>query len=395
MKIAYCDAFSGISGDMLVAALLDAGLRFDRLEAELARLPLDGYVLRRSERVVSGIRAVTFHVEVAGPQPARSFRSIAEMLKAGTLDPAVQATALEIFTRLAEAEARVHRVSVDEVHFHEVGAVDSILDIVGVAVGIHELGIRALYASPLPLGRGFVSTRHGRLPVPAPATTELLKGFPVRFEDGQSELVTPTGAAVIAALAQPNPPPLSISRTGYGAGQRDLRDRPNILRVCVGDSAADLASSEPPHLERLVVLETNIDDLNPEWYEHVMERLFTAGARDVCLIPTQMKKNRPGMLLWVLCASQDQQQLSNIIFNETSTLGLRSYSVNRWSLRREHKTVHTKYGTLRVKIAYRPDGSVSGSPEYDDCKRLARKHAVPLASVHEAGKAAVQNLAPS
>ena len=392
MKIAYCDAFSGISGDMLVAALLDLGLELGRLEAEFAKLPLDGYTVQQSERVVNGLRAVGFNVEVEEDrQPERSFRSISDMLTASSLDPAVKVTAREIFTKLAEAEAHVHRVSVEDVHFHEVGAVDSILDIVGVAVGIHALGIQAVYTSPLPLGSGFVSARHGRLPVPGPATAELLKGFPVRFEDGDSELVTPTGAAVLSALARPNPPEFSIARIGYGAGQRQLADRPNVLRVCLGDSPTDDRSADL-RFDHLVVLETHIDDLNPEWYEHVMERLFAAGARDVSVTPVHMKKNRPGVLLWVLCDLGDRDRLSHVILTETSTLGLRSYPVSRLSLRREHRNVVTKYGTVRVKCSYPPDGRVNHSPEYEDCKRLAHQHAVPLGAVYQAATLAAQNL---
>ena len=395
MKIAYCDAFSGISGDMLVAALLDLGLELDRLEAEFAKLPLDGYTVQQSERVVNGIRAVGFNVDVEeGRQPERSFRSISSMLAASSLDPAVKATAGEIFAKLAAAEAHVHRVSVEDVHFHEVGAVDSILDVVGIAVGLHTLGIQAVYTSPLPLGSGLVSARHGRLPVPGPATTELLKGFPVRFEDGASELVTPTGAAVLAALARPGPPEFSIARTGYGAGQRQLADRPNVLRVCLGDCPPDDRSTGL-RLDHLMVLETHIDDLNPEWYEHVMERLFAAGARDVSVTPVHMKKNRPGILLWVLCDPENQDRLSHIILTETSTLGLRSYPVSRLSLRREYRNVVTKYGTVRVKCSYPPDGRVNHSPEYDDCKRLARQHGVPLGAVYEAATLAVQRLGVS
>ena len=367
MKIAYFDAFSGISGDMVIGALLDLGLSLDLLKTEFSKLPLDGYTLHQSERIQHGIRAIKFDVSVGAQQHERSFRSIADMLEVSPLSETVKTTALKIFTRLAEAEAHVHNTSVTDVHFHEVGAVDSILDIVGTAIGFEALGIQAVYTSPLPMGSGFVSSRHGTLPVPGPATAELVKGMPVRFEDGQSELVTPTGAAILAVMAQPGPPLFSITQVGYGAGARTLSDRPNVLRVCLGHSV-----SEVRH-EQLLVLETNIDDLNPEWYEHVMEQLFAAGARDVFFSPVQMKKNRPGILLWVLCAPQDQGQLSNIIFNETSTLGIRSYPVDRLALRREQKEIQTKYGPVRVKIAYQPNGQVNCAPEYDDCKRLAQE----------------------
>ncbi len=378
MKIAYFDAFSGISGDMVIGALLDLGLSLDLLKAECSKLPLEGYTLHQSERVHSGIRAIKFDVDVSAQQHERSFRSIADMLEASPLSGSVKTTALKIFTRLAEAEAHVHNTSVADVHFHEVGAVDSVLDIVGAAIGFEALGIQAMYTSPLPMGSGFVSSRHGTLPVPGPATAELVKGLPVRFEDGQSELVTPTGAAILAALAQPGPPLFSIAQVGYGAGARILSDRPNVLRVCLGHPVPEVRH------EQLLVLETNIDDLNPEWYEHVMEQLFAAGARDVFFSPIQMKKNRPGIFLWVLCDPQDQGQLSGIIFNETSTLGIRSYPVDRLSLRREQQEVQTKYGSVRVKVAYRPNGQINCAPEYDDCKRLAQEKNVALRLVYEA-----------
>ena len=378
MKIVYFDAFSGISGDMVIGALLDLGLSLDLLQTEFSKLPLDGYTLHQSERIQHGIRAIKFDVSVGAQQHERSFRSIADMLEVSPLSETIKTTALKIFTRLAEAEAHVHNTSVTDVHFHEVGAVDSILDIVGTAIGFEALGIQAVYTGPLPMGSGFVSSRHGTLPVPGPATAELVKGMPVRFEDGQSELVTPTGAAILAVMAQPGPPLFSITQVGYGAGARTLSDRPNVLRVCLGHSV-----SEVRH-EQLLVLETNIDDLNPEWYEHVMEQLFAAGARDVFFSPVQMKKNRPGILLRVLCAPQDQGQLSNIIFNETATLGIRSYPVDRLALQREQKEIQTRYGPVRVKIAYQPNGQVNCAPEYDDCKRLAQEKKIALKLVYEA-----------
>ena len=378
MKIAYFDAFSGISGDMVIGALLDLGLSLELLKTEYSKLPLDGYTLHQSERIQHGIRAIKFDVGVNAQQHERSFRSIAAMLEVSSLGGTVKTTALKIFTRLAEAEAHVHNTSVADVHFHEVGAVDSILDIVGAAIGFEALEIQAMSASPLPMGSGFVSSRHGTLPVPGPATAELVKGLPVRFEDGQSELVTPTGAAILAAMAQPGPPLFSITQVGYGAGARTLSDRPNVLRVCLGHPVSGVQH------EQLLVLETNIDDLNPEWYEHVMEQLFAAGARDVFLSSVQMKKNRPGIFLWVLCAPQDQGQLSGIIFNETSTLGIRSYPVDRLALRREQKEIQTKYGPVRVKIAYQPNGQVNCAPEYDDCKRLAQEKNIALKLVYEA-----------
>jgi uncharacterized protein (TIGR00299 family) protein len=379
MKIAYVDTFSGISGDMMVGALLHLGVSLDTLREELSKLPLSGYQLYYTGREQSGIQAVKFHVEVHDPLHERSFRAIAQMLRESILTPPVKETALRIFTVLAEAEGRVHGVAPDAVHFHEVGAIDSIVDIVGTAFGLHNLSIEDVYVSPLPMGKGLVPSRHGVLPIPGPATVELLKGWPVRLEDGSAEMVTPTGAAIVAALGHRGAlPQMQVSAVGYGAGERTLPDRPNLLRIILGETV------EATRDEQLLVLETNIDDLNPELYEYVMERLFAVGARDVVLAPIQMKKNRPGMLLWVLCDPVEREKLSGVIFAETSTLGIRSYPVTRTALRREMKEVLTVYGTVRVKVAYTPDGRVHRAPEYEDCKRLAHERAVPLKLVYEA-----------
>ena len=378
MKIAYVDAFSGISGDMMVGALLHLGVSLDTVREELSKLPLSGYHLHQTGRELSGIQAVKFYVEVHDPLHERSFRAIAQMIRESTLTPPVKETTLRIFTLLAEAEGRVHGVAPDAVHFHEVGAIDSIVDIVGTAFGLQNLGIEHVYVSPLPMGKGLVPSRHGVLPIPGPATVELLKGWPVRLEDGSAEMVTPTGAAIVAAVGHRGAlPQMQVSTVGYGAGERTLLDRPNLLRIILGETIED------PRDEQLLVLETNIDDLNPELYEYVMERLFAAGARDVVCAPIQMKKNRPGILLWVLCDPVEREKLSGVIFAETSTLGIRSYPVTRTALRRETKEVFTVYGTIRVKVAHTPNGHVHLAPEYEDCKRLAREHAVPLKLVYE------------
>jgi len=385
MKVAYFDAFSGLSGDMTVGALLHVGVSLDALSAELAKLPLTGYRLSQTERELSGIRATKFDVEVNEPLGERSFRAIAQLLRESNLIPQVKETALRIFTVLAEAEGRVHGIAAEDVHFHEVGAIDSIIDIVGTAFGLHTLGIEKVYVSVLPMGKGLVPSRHGILPVPAPATVELLKGLQIHLEDGDAEMVTPTGAAIVAAVArQSGVPRLQLTAIGYGAGERTLSDRPNLLRILLGNLI------ETPREEQLLVLETNIDDLNPELYEHVMERLFSAGARDVFLAPIQMKKNRPGVLLWVLGEATDREKLSALIFAETSTLGIRSYPVTRIALRRESREIKTVYGNVRIKIAYGPDSRVHIAPEYEDCKRIAWEKDVPLKTVYEAAVRSTQ-----
>ena len=384
MKVLYIDAFSGISGDMTVGALLALGVPLDTIKDQLQLLPLGGYTVSAAARQVHGIGATKFNVEVTTHGHAhRPFRDIRSMLGGSRLDAAAQRIALAIFTKLAEAEGRVHGVAPDDVEFHEVGAVDSIVDIVGTAVGVTTLGIEVAYVSPLPLGSGIVQSQHGPLPVPAPATVELLRGFPTRPGDGEGELVTPTGAAIVAALATPGPAPeIGIHAVGYGAGERTLKDRPNLLRLVLGERL------DAPGHEDLLVVETNIDDLNPELYDHVMERLLSAGARDVYLAPVHMKKNRPGIVLSVLCGESERERLVAIMLNETSAIGVRYYPVRRRILDRTVKEVGTAYGAVRVKVALAPDGHENLAPEYDDCKRIAIQKGVPIKRVYQAALAA-------
>ena len=390
MKVLYVDAFAGISGDMTVGALLGLGVPLERLRAELERLPIGGYTVAAEGRQVHGISAVKFDVHTAAHGHAhRSFRTIRAMLTNGALEPAIAACALAIFTKLAEAEGRVHGVAPEDVEFHEVGAVDSIVDIVGVAVGVTLLGIERTYVSPLPLGSGIVASQHGWLPVPGPATIELLRGYRTRLGDGEGELVTPTGAAIVATLGTPEPPPLlRVLAVGYGAGQRTLVDRPNLLRLVLGESVASSAHDE------LQVIETNIDDYNPEFYEYVVDRLFAAGARDVYLAPVHMKKNRPGIVLSVLCAESEREQLAGIVLSETSAIGVRFYPVRRLVLPRQTREISTKYGVVRVKVAISPDGRENLAPEYEDCKRLAAEQHVPIKLVYQAALTAAARTAP-
>jgi len=380
MKILYFDTVAGISGDMTVGALLALGLPLEFLRSELSRVRIGGYTIDANQHDTHGIAAVRFDVTVAEHEHTHSrFRDIRELIYGSGLQPGVQRRALAIFTKLAEAEGRVHSVAPDAVAFHEVGAVDSIVDIVGTAIAVEWLDCARVYVSRLPLGSGVVPSQHGPLPVPAPATVELLRGFVTRPGDGEGELVTPTGAAIVAGLASPEPAPeFRICAVGYGAGKRTMADRPNVLRAIVGETVAPTACDE------VVVMETNIDDCNPEFYEYVFERLLDAGARDVYLAPVHMKKNRPGILLTVLCAEADRERLAGIVLSETSAIGLRYYSVRRVVLPRTTRVVETLYGIVRVKIAVGPDGRENVAPEYEDCKRLARERAVPIKFVYQA-----------
>jgi uncharacterized protein (TIGR00299 family) protein len=393
VRIAYLDAFSGISGDMTVGAFLDLGLSLDAVREAVAALGLDEVTVAREQVVRSGIAATKFHVRVRGEHPDapgahrhhdhdaphghRAWADIRALLERSRLAPRVRELALAVFSRLAEAEGRVHGVPPERVEFHEVGAADAIVDVVGAALGVVHLGIDALYAAPLPLGQGRTRSAHGAIPVPPPAVTELLKGRRVRLEDGAAELVTPTGAAIVAGLASPDVvPELRIEQVGWGAGDRVLADRPNLLRVVLAEPVV------VPGTDEVVVLETTIDDLSPQIYEHVIERLLAAGARDVFLVPVVMKKSRPATMLRVLAEPADRDRLAAIVFAETSTLGLRHTTWRRLVLPREERTVETPWGRVRVKVARAPDGTVNAAPEFEDCRRLALEGRVPLKVVH-------------
>ncbi len=375
MKILYFDCFSGVSGDMTLAALLDLGLPLEKLREELKKLALENYSLEVHPGNRSGIAALGLEVKV-GPREEnhRHFSQIREMILKSLLAPEVKEVSLAIFQRLAEAEARVHKKTVEEVHFHEVGAVDSIVDIVGTAIGLQHFKPQKIYTSELPVGRGFVQCQHGRLPLPAPATVEVLKGYPVKSVPVEGELVTPTGAAIVAALSSKvSPfPSMIVEKIGYGMGKKEFPDRPNLLRLVLGETSEDYLT------DRAIVLESNLDDMNPEFYDYLMERLFQKGALDVALSPLQMKKNRPGTLLRVIAEEKDAEALSELILRESTTLGVRSFSVDRKKLPREVREVETRYGKIRVKVS----GEVRFQPEYDDCRRIAREKGVAIQEVY-------------
>jgi len=379
MRIAYGDLIGGVSGDMFVAALLDAGLPLAKLKSELGKLPALRFRLKISKKTVHGIRAAQFHVICGQNDPERSWRDIRRLIQQSRLNADVKEVGLRIFAQLAEAEAKVHGIPVDRVHFHEVGATDSIIDIVGAAVAMHELKIEAFHFSPVPLGRSLTRSRHGPLPVPGPAALELLRGVPVEGVDIAAETVTPTGAAIVRALAKsfgPHPS-MTVERVGYGAGQKDFAERPNLFRVLLGENHL------PLQREEMLVIETNIDDMNPQLYDHVMDRLFEAGARDVFLSSVQMKKNRPATLLTAICEPLHRDDIEKIILQETSTIGVRSYPVSRTILKRQSKKIKTRFGDVAVKIVEQPDGRTRATPEYDDLKRIAAAKKLPIKQLHD------------
>jgi len=385
-RAVYFDCFSGASGDMLLGSLLHAGVPLEGLRAALRALPLDGYEIEATEVVRNGIAGLRFEVRVdAEHQPHRHLGDIEALLRdAGDALPArARERALAVFRRLARAEARVHGTTPEEVHFHEVGVVDSIVDIVGFAVALELAGVEEVYASPLPLGRGFVRAAHGILPLPAPATLEILaeSGAPTYPVDAEGETVTPTGAAILSEVAQFRQPELRISRVGYGFGKHEGFPWPNAVRAWVGEARAS-------EHERVVLLECNLDNATGEALGHAMERLFAAGALDVWFTPIQMKKNRPGVVLSVIAAPSDAEALAAVVLRETPTLGLRWLEVERRTAGRRTETVQTPWGEVRVKVKMLDGGVALRRPEYEDCARIAREHGIPLEDVVRAALAA-------
>ncbi|HSN77340.1 MAG TPA: nickel pincer cofactor biosynthesis protein LarC [Anaerolineae bacterium] len=379
--IAYLDLPAGLSGDMFLGCLVDAGWSIEALRATLDALGLPaGSWDVRAEQVRRGpLRATLVHVDVAETTQHRHLSDIRAIIERSSLAPSVQAHAIATFARLAMAEAHVHGEPVEQVHFHEVGALDSIVDIVGAAAGLHSLGIEQLYASGAPLGSGWVQSAHGQIPLPAPATLELLTAAqaPTRPAPGPGELVTPTGAALLAQFARFEQPEMRLARIGIGAGQRDPA-WPNVARLMVG---------EPLAAGPMVEIATNIDDMNPELYGAVTQRLFAAGARDVWLTPVQMKKGRPGIVLSLIAPAALESTLSDLLLRETTTLGVRVHAIRRHEAGREQRTVDTRYGPVQVKLKL-IDGAVWGvMPEYDDCLRVAEVAGIPVRLVYDEARA--------
>ncbi len=381
MKIAYFDCFSGISGDMLLGALVDAGCEPAHLEAELRRLPITDWKLSAQKVSRGAVTATQVKVETSEHHHHRSLGTILDLIDKAPFPPPVADRARRIFRRLGEAEARVHNVPVEKVHFHEVGAVDAIVDIVGACIGFHRLGVDEFACSPLNVGGGRVETQHGTLPVPAPATAELLRGAPSYSTGIGRELVTPTGAAIVSTLAtQFGPlPPMTVSAIGYGAGTAQLAEQPNVLRIFVGEAAPRAASVRGE--DTVTVIEANLDDMNPQIYGYFVERALQSGALDVFATPVQMKKNRPGQLLTVLCAPEAADRLVDLIFRETTTIGVRTYTARRRTLERESVPINTPLGVVRMKVSRLNGHILNAAPEYEDCQRLAAERGVPLKQV--------------
>jgi uncharacterized protein (TIGR00299 family) protein len=380
MKLAYFDCFSGISGDMTLGALVDAGCAVAQLREGLRGLQVPGWELTAEKVWKNGMAATYVNVKTEDQSTHRSLNVILEILQKSQLAPAVRERAAAIFQKLGEAEARVHDVPLEKIHFHEVGAVDAIVDIVGACIGFEVLGIEKFACSALNVGGGTAKMAHGVLPVPAPATANLLQGKPTYSNGVQKELVTPTGAAIVATLCDAfgPQPAMSVSAIGYGAGTADLEGQPNVLRIMVGEAAEKTVAGFD---EEIAVIEANLDDMNPQIYGYFLEKALGAGALDVYTTPVQMKKNRPGTLLTVLCNPQDANALMSLIFAETTTFGARTYRAQRRVLPREWVSVATEYGDVRIKVSRVNGRILHVAPEYDDCRKLAVEKNVPLQKV--------------
>jgi pyridinium-3,5-bisthiocarboxylic acid mononucleotide nickel chelatase len=419
-RILYFDCFNGASGDMVLGALLDAGLPLEELRRALGSLALEGASVSANRVLRAGVSATKFvaeehghnththehnhhshspghahdhdHVHATAHTPAvvahhHAHRSLAEingLIERSSLSPSARDRAKALFHRLGEAEAEIHQIPIENIHLHEVGALDSIIDIVGAVFALEWFRADRITSSPLNVGGGMVHSAHGHFPVPAPATVKLLGGAPVYSSGIQSELVTPTGALLVTSYATSYGPvpAMTIDRVGYGAGDRDLPNTPNVLRVLVGES------TDQPHTEHIVVLQSEIDDMNPQLFGMVMERLYSAGALEVYFASVQMKKNRPGTLLTILARPEQREELSAIVFRETTTIGVRYHEVLRERLEREIVAVNTPLGTVRFKVARLGETIVNAAPEFEDCLRIASERSVPVKDVQSAANKA-------
>ena len=384
MKILYFEASSGISGDMILGSFIDCCVPFGYLKKEIGKLNIESVKLKKKSVEKSKIRATKIDVLFSESSEPRNLSTIKKIINKSKLDKKIKEDSILIFTHLARAEATIHNTSIDKVYFHEIGSIDSIVDIVGAVSCFHKINPDIVLSSSINVGSGTVKTKHGILPVPAPATAELLKGVPIYSGDVRTELCTPTGAAIIKHYADrfTKIPDIIVDKIGYGAGQKNLEDKPNILRLFLGHYEEDFKNEE------IAVIETNIDDMNPEIWTQVFEKLFELKVLDVYLSPVQMKKNRPGVVLTVLVEPENIHSVNKYILNETSSFGVRYFMAKRTILKRETKVLRTKMGEIKIKIGYLGDGRIKFAPEYKSCNKLATLKNIPLIQVyHEAYKA--------
>jgi len=383
--LAYFDCFSGISGDMTLGAFIDLGVPVDKLQHDLSSLPIEDFTLNVTPVEQHGIRAMRCEVLTEDRSPSRNYADIQKLIGDSTLPASAIKTALSIFHRIAVAESGIHGCAVDDVHFHEVGALDSIIDIVGSALCLDYLAVTRVTASALPQGHGFVDCRHGRLPLPAPATLSLLKDIPVFGMDIEGELVTPTGAAIVAALGERfgTMPSMKLSAVGYGAGKRIFPNHPNLLRIMIGTPLETAGEQDGYIADTVQIIETTIDDMNPEIFGYLMETLFAHGALDVYWIPVYMKKNRPGTLVQILSYQSHLDTLRDILFRETTTIGLRVTTARRWTLPRETVTLSLPVGQVALKRIELPGGETRWVPEYETCRRVAKDRGIPIRQAYD------------
>ena len=395
MRVLYFDTFNGVAGDMILGALLDIGLPLDYLRSELAKLKLTGYELQAEPIVREGMRGTNFHVLVSEDgsdhghhhhhQHHRSLTEIESLIESSPLDQAIKERSVAIFRRLGQAEAKAHNTTLEQVHFHEVGAVDAIVDVVGSCIGFAYFEVDGFYTAPINLGGGTVTFSHGTWPVPPPATAELLRGFPTLLGTVQAELTTPTGAAIVSTLARPSgiPPAADYTRWGFGAGDREVPGIPNMLRLMIGDTSPAARPGVGAGLQEqeIVVLEATIDDMEAQIFGYFMDLALRHGALDVYYTPVQMKKNRPAVLLTLLCSADDEIKMARLLLRETTTLGVRATRTRRWLLPREIREVQTEYGPIRVKLARWEGQVINVSPEYEDLKAIAERTGEPLKTV--------------
>jgi uncharacterized protein (TIGR00299 family) protein len=375
MKIAYFDCFSGISGDMIIGALLDAGLDFETFKSEIAKLKLTEYDISLQKITKQNLAASKFEIVDMGNKVYRHLKNLDEIVDSSELEPDIKRQTKNIFLRIAQAEAKVHNRPLEKVHFHEIGAIDTIIDVVGALIGLNLLSIKKIYCSKINVGSGFVEFSHGKFPVPAPATAEILNDIPIYSTNSKGELVTPTGAAIISEICQDfgDMPEMKLETVGYGAGTKEY-EHPNVLRIFIGECLPEGVLEK----DTVSIIETNIDDMNPQIFDYVFERLLEEDALDVFITNIAMKKNRQAVKLTVICEKKDEQKLSEIILRETKSIGVRIRKENRKKLTRKISKITSKYGKIKIKISSMGGEVITSTPEYKDCKRIAREKGIPL-----------------